>query len=58
LVTVTTNAGNEEARFSLYPELEPEPEPELPDVVDADEELEELDVSTCWNPDQMPFAIG
>jgi len=51
LATVTTNAGSEEARFFLDPELELESE--LAEVLD-----DEVEVSTGTNPDQMPFAIG
>jgi len=51
LVTVTMNAGREESRFVLDPEVELESE--LAEVLD-----DEVDVSTGTNPDQMPFSIG
>jgi hypothetical protein len=50
LVTVTTNAGGEKARFILYPELELESE--LEDVLDG-----EAEALTGTNPDQMPVLV-
>jgi hypothetical protein len=50
LATVTTNAGSEEARFILDPEVELESE--LAEVLD-----DEVEVSTGTNPDQMPVSV-